>query len=248
MDNTHQFDNKSKIYNHGRTAYADALFKYIDDNLVPKAKKVTVADVGAGTGIFTAQLLKMGYLVYAVEPNEGMRHLAEKQLGQSPNFKAVAGQAENTRLPDHGVDLITTAQAFHWFDGAAFKKECQRILKPGGYVVIAYNSRFKDENTGQLIKILRKYCPRFHGFSNQLKEKDFKAFFNNRCQIKRFANYQLCDRDKYVARVLSSSYSLSKNDSHYQDYVKELNVLGERVCKNGVIQTPIVTTAYIGKV
>lgn len=192
MDNTHQFDNKSKIYNQARPKYAAALLKYIDDNLVPRGK-VKVADVGAGTGIFTAQ-------------------------------------------------------AFHWFDPVAFKKECQRILKPQGYVVIVYNSRFKDANTVQLIKILRKYCPRFHGFSNHYKEKDFMAFFNNQCQIKKFANPQYCDRDKYVARVLSSSYSLSKNDVHYLDYVRELNILGERVCKNGAIKTPIITTAYIGRV
>lgn len=247
MDNTHQFDNKSMIYNHGRTAYADALFKYVDDNLVPKAKKVTVADVGAGTGIFTAQLLKKGYFVYAVEPNSEMRHLAQKRLAHKQNFKTVAGQAEDTTLPAHSVDLVTTAQAFHWFNAPAFKKECRRILKPSGYVVIIYNSRFNPRKT-ELVQILQKYCPRFHGFSNQLQEKDFRTFFNSHCQILKFANPQSYDQAKYVARVLSSSYSLSKDDPQYKDYIQALNDLGRQIFKDRVIKANLITTAYIGKV
>lgn len=44
-----------------------------------------------------------------------MRLVAEKELCEYPNFKSVAGSAENTTLPDNSVDFITTAQAFHWF-------------------------------------------------------------------------------------------------------------------------------------
>jgi len=78
-----------------------------------------VADVGSGTGIFAELLLENGNEVFAVEPNDGMREEAEASLAHFPNFHSVNGTAEATTLPDHSVNLVTAAQAFHWFDPAA---------------------------------------------------------------------------------------------------------------------------------
>ncbi len=247
MDNTHLFDRKSKIYNEARPKYAEALLIYLNKRFNPDNKKMVVADIGAGTGIFTAQLLQLGWLVYAVEPNQDMRHFAEQQLGKAANFRSVAAQAENTTLPDHSVDLVTAAQAFHWFEPVKFRQECRRILKPNGYVVIVYNSRFRDANTAKLIAILKKYCPRFHGFSNNLKEKDFESFFGHKYETIKFKNTQHYSHEKYVGRVLSSSYALTKNDANYAEFVQALNDLAEQIDEAGTIKMPLVTTAYIGQ-
>ena len=40
--------------------------------------------------------------------------------------------AESTNFPEHHFDLITVAQALHWFDHDRFWKEVHRVLKPGG--------------------------------------------------------------------------------------------------------------------
>lgn len=56
MDHTHRFDGKSEIYEKIRPQYADGLFAYFRDTLEIPADSV-FADVGAGTGIFTRQLL-----------------------------------------------------------------------------------------------------------------------------------------------------------------------------------------------
>ena len=95
-----------------------------------------IADIGSGTGIFSRQLLHNGYNVYAVEPNADMRKKAEEMLSEYQGFVSVDGMDSNTNLPDKSMDHVTAAQAFHWFDADAFKKECRRILKPDGKIII----------------------------------------------------------------------------------------------------------------
>ncbi len=66
-----------------------------------------VADIGSGTGNLSRHLVGRTRRVFAVEPNDAMRHQAEHLLGDSPSFESIRGTAEQTALPDHIVDLIT---------------------------------------------------------------------------------------------------------------------------------------------
>ena len=66
-----------------------------------------------------------------------MRAAGERLLGGFPAFISVAGTAETTTLPDASVDFVTAAQAAHWFDRAPARREFARILKPGGWLVLA---------------------------------------------------------------------------------------------------------------
>jgi SAM-dependent methyltransferase len=98
-----------------------------------------VADLGAGTGIFSRVLAGLGHDVVAVEPDPGMaRRLAEA----SPGVTVLEAPAENIPLPDASVDAVTAAQAWHWFDNDAARAEVARILRPGG--VVARISNWED--------------------------------------------------------------------------------------------------------
>ena len=88
-----------------------------------------MADIGSECGIFSHQLLESGLHVIGVEPNDDMRKMAEQSLKLYSRFQSIKATAENTTLKENSVDLVTVAQAFHWFDKEAFKIECQRILK-----------------------------------------------------------------------------------------------------------------------
>lgn len=207
-----------------------------------------IADIGSGTGIFTAQLLNCGYQVYAVEPNADMCRKAEEKLSGWEGFSSVDGADKATNLPDHSVDCVTAAQAFHWFDAEAFRAECRRILKPGGRVMIVYNAR--DEKaacTQGLAALRRKYNPEFHGFSNGISDEACRAFFDGECAVFRADNSQSYDRQGYIDRVLSSSYSLKETDAQYGAYLEEIGVLFETYAVDGVLTVPVYTTAYIGK-
>lgn len=245
MDYTSRFDGKGEIYAKARPKYAAALFAYFKNALRIPAGSV-FADVGSGTGIFTEQLLHCGYRVFAVEPNADMRKQAEEKLSHNENFISVSGSDADMKLPSHSVDYITAAQAFHWFDAEAFRRECRRVLKPGGRVILVYNSR--DENaacTRALAALRQSFTPEFHGFSNGISDEACRAFFAESCAVFRADNTQVYDRQGYLNRVLSSSYSLKESDVRYAEYLNEINGIFDRFSADGRITVPTETVAYI---
>ncbi len=153
-----------------------------------------------------------------------MRIKAEEKLKDNKNFTSVVGCEKDVNLPSSSVEYITVAQAFHWFNSAAFKKECKRVLKPNGKVIIVYNFRINDAPCTKVLSTLRhKYNPDFHGFSNGVTDKTFIDFFDGKCNIFRSDNSLSYDRKAYVNRVLSSSYSLKEDDPRYKKYLAEIN-------------------------
>jgi ubiquinone/menaquinone biosynthesis C-methylase UbiE len=103
-----------------------------------------VADVGAGTGIWSEMLAQAGCRVTAVEPNEAMRRAGQDR--QISGVEWAAGSAEATTLPEGAFDLVTMASSFHWADFTAALHEFRRILKPGGYFAVLYNPRDIEGN------------------------------------------------------------------------------------------------------
>jgi ubiquinone/menaquinone biosynthesis C-methylase UbiE len=148
---TERFSNKAEIYARYRWDYAPAAIQILFDVLPAGG---IVADVGAGTGILTRHLLLCAACVYAVEPNPDMRAVAEYHHAASSNFRSIAGAAEATTLPAASVDLITVAQALHWFAPAPTVREFQRILKPGGWLALIWNNS-RDTELGKALKMLR---------------------------------------------------------------------------------------------
>src|SRR3954471_9902173 len=94
----------------------------------------TVVDVGAGTGQLTRPLPATGARVVAIEPVAEMR-------AKLDGFESHDGTAEELPLADASADVITVAQAFHWFDHARALPELHRVLRPGGHLALFWNSR-----------------------------------------------------------------------------------------------------------
>lgn len=248
MDYTDRFSGKGEIYAKARPKYAQGLFEYFSSvmNIPPGS---IFADIGSGTGIFTRQLLDCGYKVFAVEPNDDMRSKAEEKLSVDDKFVSVCGSDGDTKLSDNSVDFVTAAQAFHWFDADAFKAECRRILRPNGKIIIVYNSRNESADcTKALAALRRKYNSDFHGFSNGMSEGRCIDFFGGDCNIYRADNTQRYTRREYIDRVLSSSYSLKKDDDRFSMYMNEINNIFDAYSKDGIISVPTDTVAYIGSV
>ncbi len=96
----------------------------------------TAADIGAGTGKFTALLLERGLEVVAVDPSADMLHQLRKSY---PSVTAVEGTAEATGLADSTFDVVSVAQAWHWCDPIAASGEIARILRPQGVLGLVWN-------------------------------------------------------------------------------------------------------------
>ena len=108
MDPTGVFSTKAEKYVRYRWDYAPtAIQRTFEQNGITSHS--VVVDIGAGTGILTRHFVGRCTLVYAIEPNEPMRSLAQQAMKNQAGCRVLDGRAEATGLPDHSVDLVTVA-------------------------------------------------------------------------------------------------------------------------------------------
>jgi SAM-dependent methyltransferase len=103
-----------------------------------RARALDVLDLGAGTGKLTTALLAAGHRVLAVDPSAQM--LAEL-AAVAPQALVCVGAAEQIPADDACVDVVTVAQAWHWFDAERAAAQCRRVLRPGGLLAVAWHAR-----------------------------------------------------------------------------------------------------------
>lgn len=250
--NEEKFTGKADVYSSHRPGYPEELYDFLFSEL-GFAAGTAVADVGAGTGIFSLPLAKRGCRVFAVEPNADMRRKAAADSGNDPRFTPVAGSAEKTALPDRSVARATAAQAFHWFDAGAFARECRRILEADGLVVLAYNHRIADDPvTRDTFAANTKHCPAFTGFSGGFRagEKEKLAAFFRRgdYSIREFRHSRDIDENAFVGRALSSSYAPKPGEAAYDGYVADLKGVFARHQHDGLLESRLESRIYWGTV
>ncbi|RCW49069.1 class I SAM-dependent methyltransferase [Paenibacillus prosopidis] len=251
MNSKERFSDRVDKYVKYRPSYPQDAIAYLY-NIVGFRPDSEIADIGAGTGIFSKLLVERGSHVIAVEPNLAMREAAEKELGREPNYHSVSGSAEATGLPDGTVDFIVCAQAFHWFDRSAAQYEFHRILKPGGKVVLIWNSRltqgtpFLEEYEQLLQKFGTDYGKVKH--TNLSKESLFSFFKDGGPQEVRFTNGQSFDFEQLRGRLLSSSYSPLQGHPNYKPMMADLRNLFDRNNREGKVLFEYETQVFWGEI
>lgn len=125
-----------------RPGYSDLALKIIKGTILSNrpTPKLMIADVGAGTGKLTEQLVELGDFVNAVEPNDAMRAEGEKEV-KSSKVKWSKGSGEATGLDSASVDWLLMGSSFHWVDLVKGLNEFFRVLKPGGSFTAIWNPR-----------------------------------------------------------------------------------------------------------
>jgi ubiquinone/menaquinone biosynthesis C-methylase UbiE len=144
-ENTERFTGRVNDYERYRLRYPVAVIEILASRCDLRVDHL-VADVGAGTGMLAELFLEHGNAVIAIEPNDDMREACERLASAWPGLTVKKATAEDTSLEDSSVDFVAVGRAFHWFDLEKTAKEFRRILRPGGWVVIASNSRVRDDS------------------------------------------------------------------------------------------------------
>lgn len=239
MANTiERFSDRVENYVKYRPDYPREILEIFRDEMNLTEDSV-IADIGSGTGISARIFLENGNKVFGVEPNAAMRHAAEEFLSDFPRFQSVDGTAENTNLLDSSVDFVIAAQAFHWFDAQATRREIERILRQNGFVALIWNERqlatneFLRDYENFLIKYANDYEKVRH---DNLNENKLKDFFQKDFRRKTFLNGQTLDFAGLKGRMLSSSYMPSEADARFAPMIAELERLFENHAESGKIQ------------
>jgi SAM-dependent methyltransferase len=242
VDPTARFSGRADDYVKTRPSYPEGVLAILRETC-GLAAEYAVADLGSGTGIFTALLLESGATVHAVEPNLDMRAAAEAALGKEPGFRSVAGRAEATTLPDASVDLVTAAQAFHWFDVEGTRAEMRRILRPPptgrASVALVWNDR--DLGSTPFLRayeaLLGARCPKYRELQGKADSVDkFEALLGKGGWSRRAVpNEQRLDREGLVSRLLSSSYAPRPGDPGHDETFAELRALFDRHAEGGEV-------------
>lgn len=144
------FSTQAKSYAKFRPDYSDEIIDYIVSFV--KNKKAAL-DVATGNGQVAAKLAKHFTEVFATD-------ISAKQLENAipaDNIAYKLEKAEQTSFGESRFDLITVAQAIHWFDFDAFYKEVYRILKPDGvFVVMGYGLFSTNPASDRIIQHLHR--------------------------------------------------------------------------------------------
>lgn len=245
-DTIERFSNRVENYIKYRPTYPKQILELFKTEMGLTPQTV-MADVGSGPGISARMFLENGNTVYCVEPNDAMREAAEKLIGDFPGFKSIKGIAENTTLSDHSIDIVISAQAFHWFDPEKTRPEFQRILKPGGFAALIWNIR-QLEGTQFLVEYEQFLIDNANDYGavrhDNITEDEIGAFFKQGYEKATFDNEQIFDFDGLRGRMFSSSYMPAEGTERGREAEEKLRILFDKHAENGKIRVSYDTNIF----
>jgi SAM-dependent methyltransferase len=135
LDHARRFDAAAGAYASGRPGYPPEMAAWIAQR-AGLAAGSPVLDLGAGTGELTRILLGAGLDVTAAEPSPPMRAVLESRF---PDLRVIDERAERLSASAGAFELVTAANALHWFDPARAFPEIGRVLKEGSCLAVIWN-------------------------------------------------------------------------------------------------------------
>jgi ubiquinone/menaquinone biosynthesis C-methylase UbiE len=175
-----------------------------------------------------------------------MREMQEQLLNGFPNFKSMEGTAEQTTLPDNSVDVIVSAQAFHWFDREKSKAEFSRILKDHGHIVLAWHSRsIKSSFQKDYEQVLYDHIEGYEKVSHRnLMSLDIEDFFSPATMKHATLDFeQSFDLEGLKGRLKSASYC-PKEGLLFERLMQEMEDLFGKYQQDGRISFSYETLLY----
>ena len=179
MDTKSVYSTKADKYARYRWDYAPRAIEIILER-TQLNEQSGLADLGAGTGILTRHFAAKVHTLYAVEPNPELRQILTAAMSAFPAVTVLDGCAEDTHLPDNSVDVITVAQAIHWFDPQPARQGMLRILKQNGWLVLLKNSGVNSEKDQAVRQLMTEpYGADFSIVTERPKEQPARFYFGH---------------------------------------------------------------------
>jgi ubiquinone/menaquinone biosynthesis C-methylase UbiE len=228
------FGQVADLYDRSRPGYPAAAVQWLTG-----CEPSRVLDLGAGTGKLTAGLVAAGHDVVAVEPDSRMLQALRAAL---PGVDARLGAAEAIPLPSSAVDVVTVAQAFHWFDHDAALPEIARVVRPGGRLAVVWNMR---DPAAAWMAELSRLIRSDDAVPIDVVRPDFGASdFFGEVEESTFAHSQLLDLDGLLGLVRSRSYIVVLPRDEQTTILTDVTRLYHRNAESAGLEVPYRTQCY----
>jgi SAM-dependent methyltransferase len=238
MNPTGRFGTRAKAYAAFRPSYPPGAIDAVLDGL-GSPHELTVADIGAGTGISAHLFAERGASVIAIEPNANMRGAARPH----GRVRWLDGTGERTGLEDASVDIAVACQAFHWFATGEAIAEFRRIARLRA-AMLQYERDECDAFTHEYGEIVRAYATDDTEALRAAGMEVFAGFPGARVERSEHPSIQRLDRESLVGRASSSSY-LPSSGPDADRMRADLCALFDRYERDGYVELVMVTYANV---
>ncbi len=249
-DPTRRFSGLADAYARFRPTYPGSAVTFVLQRCALRPGSVLV-DVGCGTGISSRLFAARGLRVLGIEPNPDMRREATRDPSPEgvlpPEYRD--GRAEATGLPASSADAVLAAQAFHWFDPAKTLPEFHRILRPGGWVILLWNTRDdSDPFTAAYGRLVWSLTDRAR--TPEIREDSPAALRSSvlfeASEPRTFPNGQRLDEDGLLGRAFSASYAPAEADRR-DAYAAALRALFRENARDGTVSLRYTTEVHLAR-
>jgi SAM-dependent methyltransferase len=225
-------------YNAARPDYPAQALEYFVDTF-GLTHTTYALDLGAGTGIFTRQLLPLVGRVTAVDPSASMRASLE---ASGAAVDVLEGSDVAIPLGDASVDVAFVAQAFHWFDAPRALDEIHRVLVPGGGLGLIWNERDESvEWVAELSRAMLWDVMQPYQVGTDFAQVLARGPFVDVERVK-FRHSQTLSREGLYQRVMTTSYISALEGEPLDALMKNVAVVVERLTEPIIL--PYVTDVY----
>ena len=220
-------------YECGRPGYPEEAVRWLAGD-----EPCDVVDLGAGTGKLTRTLVALGHRVTAIEP---LPEMLELLPAAAPGAAAILGNAEVIPVPDAFTNVVTSAQAFHWFDHRVALPEIARVLRPGGRLALVWNTRDDREPwVARLSAIIGNEAVD----ESDVSEPIAASGLFGPIERAEFGFEQTLDRERLVDLVLSRSYCAKLPPIEREPILEAVGTLYDEMAGPTGVRLPYVTECF----
>ena len=150
------FSQKADFYKCARPNYPAPVFEYLASLLEPGS---SIVEFGCGTGIFTQELVKYNYEIYAIDPCTEMLAACSSALTHYDKITFIQSSAEEVSLDKASIDAFVLPQSLHWMNIEKLKKVIAHAAKDKFAIMTVWNSRDIDSTDSAKVynKIVASY-------------------------------------------------------------------------------------------
>jgi ubiquinone/menaquinone biosynthesis C-methylase UbiE len=208
-----------------------------------------VADIGAGTGKLTKELLKHGLTVSSVEPNDAMRSIGiQNTEGKSATWSVGTGEA--TGLPTSSVYAVFFGSSFNVVDQGLALSEVSRILVRNGWFACMWNHRDLDDPIQKRIESIIKSSIPTYSYGSRREDPtniiNSSGHFSATQSIEGSVLWKMPKSDVIVAwKSHATLRRQAGSDSVFNSIIKEIASYLDKLPE--IIDVPYTTRIYLAQ-